>query len=53
MEKNFTTRTGLIIGDEGINKLKNSNVIVKVILIFLVNLSDILKLFLAKFYSIL
>ena len=28
MEKNFTTRTGLIIGDEGINKLKNSNVIV-------------------------
>ena len=21
MEKNFTTRTGLIIGDEGINKL--------------------------------
>ncbi len=28
MEKNFTTRTSLIIGDEGINKLKNSNVIV-------------------------
>ena len=28
MEKNLTTRTGLIIGDEGINKLKNSNVIV-------------------------
>ncbi len=28
MEKNFTTRTGLIIGDEGIEKLKNSNVIV-------------------------
>lgn len=28
MEKNFTTRTGLIIGDEGIEKLKNSNVII-------------------------
>ena len=28
MEKNFTTRTGLIIGDEGINKLKRSHVIV-------------------------
>lgn len=28
MEKNFTTRTGLIIGQEGIEKLKNSNVIV-------------------------
>lgn len=28
MEKNFTTRTGLIIGDEGLDKLKNSNVIV-------------------------
>ena len=28
MEKNFTTRTSLIIGDEGLNKLKNSNVIV-------------------------
>ncbi len=28
MEKNFTTRTGLIIGDEGINKLKGSHVIV-------------------------
>ena len=26
--KNFTTRTSLIVGDEGINKLKNSNVIV-------------------------
>lgn len=28
MEKNFTTRTGLIIGDEGIEKLRNSNVII-------------------------
>lgn len=28
MEKNFTTRTGFIIGDEGIEKLKNSNVII-------------------------
>lgn len=28
MEKNFTTRTGLIIGDEGVNKLKDSHVIV-------------------------
>ena len=28
MEKNFTTRTGLIIGEDGIEKLKNSNVIV-------------------------
>ncbi len=28
MEKKFTTRTGLIIGDEGIEKLKNSNVII-------------------------
>ncbi|MGX4600875.1 tRNA threonylcarbamoyladenosine dehydratase [Faecalimicrobium sp. JNUCC 81] len=28
MEKNFKTRTGLIIGDEGLEKLKNSNVIV-------------------------
>lgn len=28
MEKNFTTRTGLIIGQDGIEKLKNSNVIV-------------------------
>ncbi len=28
MEKNFTTRTGLIIGQEGVDKLKNSNVIV-------------------------
>lgn len=28
MENNFTTRTGLIIGDEGVEKLKNSNVIV-------------------------
>ena len=28
MEKNFTTRSGLIIGDEGLNKLKNSNVII-------------------------
>ncbi|MGL5348112.1 MAG: tRNA threonylcarbamoyladenosine dehydratase [Peptostreptococcaceae bacterium] len=28
MDNNFTTRTGLIIGDEGIEKLKNSNVIV-------------------------
>ena len=28
MEKNFTTRTSLIIGDEGINKLKDSHVIV-------------------------
>ena len=28
MEKNFTMRTGLIIGDEGIDKLKKSNVIV-------------------------
>ncbi|HSQ88190.1 tRNA threonylcarbamoyladenosine dehydratase [Romboutsia sp.] len=28
MEKNFTTRTSLIIGDEGVEKLKNSNVIV-------------------------
>ena len=26
--KDFTMRTGLIVGDEGINKLKNSNVIV-------------------------
>ena len=24
MEKNFTTRTSLIIGDEGVEKLKNS-----------------------------
>ena len=28
MEKNFTTRTSLIIGDEGLEKLKNSSVIV-------------------------
>ena len=28
MEKNFTTRTSLIIGDEGVDKLKNCNVIV-------------------------
>ncbi len=28
MEKNFTTRTSLIIGEDGIEKLKNSNVIV-------------------------
>lgn len=28
MEKNFTTRTGLIIGNEGIEKLRNSNVII-------------------------
>lgn len=28
MENNFTTRTSLIVGDEGIEKLKNSNVIV-------------------------
>ena len=28
MEKNFKTRTGLIIGNEGLDKLKNSNVIV-------------------------
>ncbi|MEG2789597.1 MAG: tRNA threonylcarbamoyladenosine dehydratase [Romboutsia sp.] len=28
MEKNFSTRTGLIIGDEGLEKLKNSNVII-------------------------
>lgn len=28
MEKNFTTRTSLIIGEEGIEKLKKSNVIV-------------------------
>lgn len=28
MEKNFTTRTGLIIGEDGVEKLKNSNVIV-------------------------
>ena len=28
MDNNFTTRTGLIIGDEGVEKLKNSNVIV-------------------------
>lgn len=28
MKKNFTTRTGLIIGQEGIEKLRNSNVIV-------------------------
>ncbi|MGL6106564.1 tRNA threonylcarbamoyladenosine dehydratase [Romboutsia sp.] len=28
MEKNFTTRTGLIIGEDGVDKLKNSNVIV-------------------------
>ena len=28
MEKNFTTRTGLIIGEDGIEILKNSNVIV-------------------------
>ncbi|WP_296647297.1 tRNA threonylcarbamoyladenosine dehydratase [Romboutsia sp. 13368] len=28
MEKNFTTRTSLIIGDEGVDKLKNSSVIV-------------------------
>lgn len=28
MEKNFKTRTGLIIGDEGLEKLKNSNVII-------------------------
>ncbi|MGL4914199.1 MAG: tRNA threonylcarbamoyladenosine dehydratase [Romboutsia sp.] len=28
MEKNFTTRTGLIIGEEGVEKLKNKNVIV-------------------------
>ena len=28
MEKNFRTRTSLIIGDEGIEKIKNSNVIV-------------------------
>ena len=28
MGKNFTTRTSLIIGDEGVEKLKNSNVIV-------------------------
>ena len=28
MEKNFTTRTSLIIGDEGVEKLKNSSVIV-------------------------
>lgn len=28
MEKNFKTRTGLIIGNEGLEKLKNSNVIV-------------------------
>lgn len=28
MEKNFTTRTGLIIGDEGIEKLRKSNVII-------------------------
>lgn len=28
MQKDFTTRTSLIIGEEGLNKLKNSNVIV-------------------------
>ena len=28
MEKNFKTRTSLIIGQEGLEKLKNSNVIV-------------------------
>lgn len=28
MEKNFTTRTGLIIGDEGVETLRNKNVIV-------------------------
>ena len=28
MQKNFTTRTSLIIGDEGVEKLKNSSVIV-------------------------
>ena len=28
MNKNFKTRTGLIIGNEGIEKLQNSNVIV-------------------------
>lgn len=28
MEKSFKTRTGLIIGDEGLNKLKESNVII-------------------------
>ncbi|MGL4797647.1 MAG: tRNA threonylcarbamoyladenosine dehydratase [Paraclostridium sp.] len=28
MEKNFKTRTGLIVGNEGLDKLKNSNVIV-------------------------
>jgi tRNA A37 threonylcarbamoyladenosine dehydratase len=28
MEKSFTTRTSLIIGDEGVDKLKNCNVIV-------------------------
>lgn len=28
MDKNFRTRTGLIVGNEGLDKLKNSNVIV-------------------------
>ena len=28
MQKYFTTRTSLIIGEEGLDKLKNSNVIV-------------------------
>ncbi len=28
MQKDFTTRTSLIIGEEGLDKLRNSNVIV-------------------------